>query len=55
MLLAQAAVVVLAFSGFLALLPLIGPMFAGILVTVVTLGLAGLLAWLAVRMLKVRK
>ena len=45
-LLAQAAIVVLAVAGFLALLPLIGPVFAGILVSVITLGLAGLLVWL---------
>lgn len=51
-LLAQAAVVVLAVAGFLALLPLIGPIFAGLLVAVIALGLAGLLVWLAIGKLK---
>jgi len=51
-LLAQAAAVVVAVAVFLALLPLIGPILAGILVGVVTFGLAGLLVWLAVHKLK---
>ena len=55
MLLAQAALVVLAVAGFLELLPLIGPIFAGILVSVITFGLAGLLVWLALRKMKEAK
>ena len=51
-LLAQAAIVVLAVAGFFALMPLIGPVLAGILVGVVTFGLASLLVWLAMRRLK---
>ena len=54
-LLAQAAVLILAMAGFLALLPLIGAIFAGIIVSVITLGLAALLVWLALRKLKEAK
>ena len=54
-LLAQAAVTVLAAAVFFALMPLIGSILAGIFVGVITLGLAGLLAWRAMRMLKARK
>ena len=55
MLLAQAAVTVVAVAGFFALMPLIGALLAGIFVGAVTFGLAGLLLWLAMRMLKARK
>lgn len=55
LLLAQAAVTVLAVAVFFALMPLIGAILAGILVSVITLGLAGLMVWLAMRMLKARK
>lgn len=54
-LLALAAVVVLAVAGFHALLPFIGPIFAGILTSVIVLGFAGLLVWLAMRKLKEKK
>ena len=54
-LLAHAAVTVLAVAGFFALMPLIGAVLAGILITVITFGLAGLLVWLATRMLKARQ
>ena len=51
-LLAQAAVVVLSVAIFLALLPPIGPVLAGILTSALALGLAGLLVWLALRKMK---
>ena len=51
-LLAQAALVVLAVAGFFALLPLIGPIGAGLLVALIALSLAGLLVWLAIGKLK---
>jgi hypothetical protein len=55
LLLAQAAVTVLAAAGFFALMSLIGSILAGILVGVITFGLAGGFVWLAMRMLKNRK
>ena len=51
-LLAQAALVVLAVAGFFALLPLIGPIGAGLLVALIALSLAGLLVWLAIGKLR---
>jgi len=52
LLLAQAAIAVLAFAVFVALAPLIGTIVAGILVSLIVLGLATLLVWLALRRLK---
>ena len=54
-LLTNAAVTVLAVALFFALIPLIGAVLAGILITVLTFGLAGLMVWLAMRMLKTGK
>lgn len=50
-LLSQAAVTVLAVALFLALLPLMGPVLAGLLAFVIFAGLAGGLAWQAVQMI----
>ena len=55
LLLVQAAVTVFAVAIFFALMPLIGSILAGILVSVITFGLAGLMVWLAMRMLKTGK
>lgn len=55
LLFAQAAVTVLAGAVFFALMPLMGAILAGILVSLITLGLAGLMVWLAMRLLKERK
>ena len=54
-LLAQAAVAVLAFAAFLALAPVIGTVPAGILISMLVFGLAGLMVWLALRKLKEAK
>ena len=51
-LLLQAAVTVLAVATFLALLPLVGPFFAGLLAFLIFAGLAGGLAMFAVKKLK---
>jgi len=51
-LLLQAAVTVLAVATFLALLPAVGPFFAGLLAFLIFAGLAGLLAFVAVKKLK---
>ncbi len=51
-LLLQAAVTVLAVATFLALLPLVGPFFAGVLAFLIFAGLAGGLALFAVKKLK---
>jgi hypothetical protein len=51
-LLLQAAVTVLAVATFLALLPAVGPFFAGLLAFMIFAGLAGLLAFVAVKKLK---
>ena len=49
---AQAAIVVLCVGGFLALLPVMGPLLAAIVATVIALGIAGLLVFAAVNRLK---
>jgi hypothetical protein len=51
-LLAQAAATVLAVALFLALLPLIGPMFAGIAAFAIFAGIAAGLAWQAVQIIR---
>ena len=51
-LLSQAAATVLGVALFLALLPLIGPMFAGIAAFAIFVGLAGGLAWQAAQMIR---
>jgi hypothetical protein len=48
LLFAQAAVTVLAVAVFLALLPLVGPVFAGVIACLIFAGIAGGLAWVAV-------
>lgn len=51
-LLLQAGVTTLAVATFLALLPLVGPFFAGLLAFLIFAGLAGGLGWLAVKKLR---
>lgn len=51
-LLVQAAVVVLAVALFLALLPLMGPMLAGLLAFAIFAGIAAGLGWKAVQMIR---
>lgn len=51
-LLLQAAVTVLGVATFLALLPLVGPFFAGLLAFLIFAGVAGGLGWLAAQKLK---
>ena len=48
----QAGVTVLAVAVYLSLMPLVGPFFAGLFATLLFVGVAGGLAWLAVRKLK---
>ncbi len=52
LLLLQAAVTVLAVAVFLALLPLMGPVFAGLLAFLIFAGIAAGLGWLAVQKIK---
>ncbi|HVM38157.1 MAG TPA: phage holin family protein [Sphingomicrobium sp.] len=51
-LLLQAGVTALAVATFLALLPVVGPFFAGLLAFLIFAALAGGLAWLAVKKLR---
>jgi hypothetical protein len=51
-LLLQAGVTALAVATFLALLPVVGPFFAGLLAFMIFAGVAGGLGWFAVRKLR---
>ncbi|MDQ3078349.1 MAG: phage holin family protein [Pseudomonadota bacterium] len=50
----QAAVVVLCVAIYLSLIPPLGPLFAGLLAVVIALGIAGGLAWIAIKRLETR-
>ncbi len=52
LLFSQAAVTVLAVATFLALLPLVGPFFAGVLAFLIFAGIAGGLVWFAVQKIR---
>jgi len=50
----QAAVTVLCVAVYLSLIPPLGPLFAGLLAVLIALGIAGGLAWFAVKRLETR-